>query len=176
MVHVPYQGGGQLVAAIMATQVQLAFITLPPALPYVKAGRLRVLAVTGPNRMANLPDVPTIGETVAPGFVFHEWHGVVAPRVVAHSSRLPRRGPGSSTSRRRVSARRTWRASSSKAWPASKSSQKSRRRTISHSSNFARAGARCTRRRCCVRRREWRLALRAACSFTHVRFYVPARF
>lgn len=80
MVHIPYQGGGQLVAAILGTQVQLAFITLPPALPHVKAGRLRVLAVTGSNRMAALPDVPTIGETAVPGFVFHEMHGVVAPR------------------------------------------------------------------------------------------------
>lgn len=80
MVHIPYQSGGQLVAAILGTQVHLAFITLPPALPHVKAGRLRVLAVTGSNRMAALPDVPTIGETVLPEFVFHEWHGVLAPR------------------------------------------------------------------------------------------------
>ena len=80
MVHIPYQSGGQLVASILGTQVQLAFISLPPALPHVTAGRLRVLAVTGPNRMATLPDVPTISETVVPGFVFHEWHGILAPK------------------------------------------------------------------------------------------------
>lgn len=80
MVHIPYQGGGQLVAAILGTEVQLAFITLPPALAHIQAGRLRVLAVTSSNRIATLPDVPTIGETVVPGFVFYEWHGILAPR------------------------------------------------------------------------------------------------
>lgn len=79
-VHVPYQGGGQLITALLGTQVHTAFISVPPALAHVKAGRLRVLASTGAKRIAAFPDVPTIGEAVMPGFVFHEWHVILAPK------------------------------------------------------------------------------------------------
>jgi tripartite-type tricarboxylate transporter receptor subunit TctC len=79
VVHIPYQGGGQAVAALVGGEAQMLFITVPPALPHIKSGRARALAVTSPKRMAALADVPTIAEAVLPGFEFHEWHGVLAP-------------------------------------------------------------------------------------------------
>jgi len=79
IVNVPYQGGGQAIGALVGRQVQMLFITVPPALGHVQAGRARALAVTSLERLAQFPDVPTIAETVKPGFEFHEWHGVLAP-------------------------------------------------------------------------------------------------
>ncbi len=79
VVHIPYQGGGQAMTAIVGGEAQMLFITVPPALPHIKSGRVRALAATSPKRIAALPDVPTLGETVLPGFEFFEWHGVLAP-------------------------------------------------------------------------------------------------
>jgi tripartite-type tricarboxylate transporter receptor subunit TctC len=80
MTHIPYKGGsGQMVSDLIAGQVQLASMGLPPAMPYVKAGRLRVIAVTGANRSALLPDVPTVAESGLPGFEVSSWYGVFAP-------------------------------------------------------------------------------------------------
>jgi tripartite-type tricarboxylate transporter receptor subunit TctC len=79
VVHVPYQGGGQAMTAILGGETQMLFITVPPALPHIKSGRVRVLAATSAKRLPTLPEVPTIAETVLPGFTFHEWHGVLAP-------------------------------------------------------------------------------------------------
>jgi tripartite-type tricarboxylate transporter receptor subunit TctC len=80
VVHIPYQGGGQAVTALVGGEAQMLFITVPPALPHIKSGRARALAVTSPRRIPALADVPTIAEAVLPGFEFYEWHGVVAPR------------------------------------------------------------------------------------------------
>ena len=79
VVHIPYQGGGQAVAALVGGESQLLFITVPPALPHVRSGRARALAVTSPKRIPALAEVPTIAEAVLPGFEFYEWHGVIAP-------------------------------------------------------------------------------------------------
>lgn len=80
MVHVPYKGGsGQMVGDLIAGQVQLASIGLPPAMPYVKSGRLRVIAVTSASRAALLPDAPTVAEGGLPGFEVTSWYGVLGP-------------------------------------------------------------------------------------------------
>ena len=83
MVHVPYKGGsGQMVGDLIAGQVQLASIGLPPAMPYVKTGRLRVIAVTGAKRSPLLPDAPTVAESGLPGFDVTSWYGMFGPAAL----------------------------------------------------------------------------------------------
>ncbi len=83
MVHIPYKGGsGQMVTELIAGQVQLASIGLPPAMPYVNSGRLRVIAVTGMARSALLPDTPTVNESGLPGFDVTSWYGVFGPAAL----------------------------------------------------------------------------------------------
>lgn len=80
MVHIPYKGGsGQMVGDLLAGQVQLASLGLPPAMPFVKAGKLRVLAVTGIKRSPLLPDEPTVSESGLQGFDVTSWYGMFAP-------------------------------------------------------------------------------------------------
>jgi tripartite-type tricarboxylate transporter receptor subunit TctC len=79
IVHVPYKGTGPMLIDLIAGQVQLASMGLPPALPYVKAGRLRVIAVTGKTRSPFLPEVPTVSESGLAGFEVFSWYGVFAP-------------------------------------------------------------------------------------------------
>jgi tripartite-type tricarboxylate transporter receptor subunit TctC len=80
MVHIPYKGGsGQMVGDLLAGQVQLASIGLPPAMPFVKAGKLRVIAVTGAKRSPLLPNTPTVSEAGLPGFEVTSWYGMFAP-------------------------------------------------------------------------------------------------
>ena len=83
MTHIPYKGGsGQMVSDLLAGQVQLASMGLPPAMPYVKAGRLRVIAVTSAKRSPLLPQAPTVAETGLPGYEVNSWYGVFAPPAV----------------------------------------------------------------------------------------------
>lgn len=83
MVHIPYKGGsGQMVSELLSGQVQLASIGLPPAMPYVRSGRLRVIAVTGMARSALLPDAPTVNESGLPGFDVTSWYGVFGPAAL----------------------------------------------------------------------------------------------
>jgi len=83
MVHVPYKGGsGQMVGDLLAGQVQLASIGLPPAMPYVKSGKLRVIAVTGAKRSTLLPDAPTVSESGLPGFDVTSWYGMFGPAAL----------------------------------------------------------------------------------------------
>ncbi len=79
LVHIPYQGGGQALLALLGGQAQVLFTTLPPALPHIKAGKLQVLATGGAKRSGMLPDVPTVSESGVPGFEVTVWLGVVAP-------------------------------------------------------------------------------------------------
>ena len=79
VVHVPYQGGGPSIAALVAGDVQIEFITLPPSLPFIKDGRVRALGVSSAKRQPVLPDVPTIAEAAIPGFTLTEWYGILAP-------------------------------------------------------------------------------------------------
>jgi len=77
--HVPYRGGAQAVSALIAGEVAMSIEGLSVQLPYVRSGRLRALAVTGPHRLAMLPDVPTLAEAGVAGYEFVGWVGVAAP-------------------------------------------------------------------------------------------------
>ena len=79
MVHVPYKGAQPALTDLIAGQVQVMFATSASALPYVKAGRLRALAVTTAQRSALIPELPTVAEAGVPGFESITWHGVVVP-------------------------------------------------------------------------------------------------
>lgn len=78
--HVPYKGGGPAIADLLGGQVPMMFITIPPALPHAKSGKLRVLAVSSAKRSPTLPEVPTIAEGGVRDFDFFEWQAIVAPR------------------------------------------------------------------------------------------------
>ena len=77
--HVPYRGGGQLIVDLVAGQVPLGLIGLPPTLPHIKAGKLKVFAVTARKRSPSLPDVPTVEEAGLAGYETIQWFGPVAP-------------------------------------------------------------------------------------------------
>ncbi len=79
IVHVPYKGGAQAQADVMAGQVQLMFNVLPSALPQVRAGKLRALAVTGRTRSEALPDIPTMVEAGIADYTAVTWNGILAP-------------------------------------------------------------------------------------------------
>jgi tripartite-type tricarboxylate transporter receptor subunit TctC len=79
MVHVPYKGGAPAMADLLAGQVQLMFDNLANALPQVRAGRLRALAVTTAQRSAFAPELPTLAEAGVPGFDLSTWFGVFLP-------------------------------------------------------------------------------------------------
>src|SRR2546429_5661178 len=68
LTHVPYRGTAQSTLDLLEGRVEMQFGTIPPTLAHFRAGRLRALAVTGAVRNAALPDVPTIAESVLPGF------------------------------------------------------------------------------------------------------------
>ncbi len=78
LVHIPYKGSGPSFVDLLAGQVSLTCDSLLQSLPYIKAGRLRPLAVLGGKRSPLLPDVPTIGETV-PGYELTNWFGMTVP-------------------------------------------------------------------------------------------------
>jgi tripartite-type tricarboxylate transporter receptor subunit TctC len=80
MVHVPYRGGGPALADLLGGQVQVMFPTTVSSIEYIKAGRLRALAVTAATRSDVLPDIPTVGEFV-PGYEASNWYGVGAPKA-----------------------------------------------------------------------------------------------
>jgi tripartite-type tricarboxylate transporter receptor subunit TctC len=79
MLHVPYRGSAPAITDLVGGQVQSMFDNAPSALPHVKAGKLRALAVTSPQRLPQLPDVPTLAESGFPGFDVHSWFGLAAP-------------------------------------------------------------------------------------------------
>lgn len=79
IVHIPYKGNPQALTDLLSGQVQLMFPTFVAALPHVKSGRLRPLAVTGTRRSPALPDVPTLIEAGVPGYESTLWYGVLAP-------------------------------------------------------------------------------------------------
>jgi tripartite-type tricarboxylate transporter receptor subunit TctC len=78
LVHVPFKGGGPAIADVMAGQTQIYLGTLVTVMPFINGGRLKLLAVGGSKRNPNLPNVPTISETV-PGYETYIWWGVFAP-------------------------------------------------------------------------------------------------
>jgi tripartite-type tricarboxylate transporter receptor subunit TctC len=79
IVHVPYKGNAPMTAAILAGEVSMVFDSMTGPLPHIRAGKLRALAVTSPKRTTQLPEIPTVSETVAAGFAYEAWNGVLAP-------------------------------------------------------------------------------------------------
>lgn len=79
IVHVPYKGGGPAMADLLGGQVSFSFASMPSALPFVQAGRLRAIAVSGAQRSPLFPNVPTVAETALPGFASEDWQGILAP-------------------------------------------------------------------------------------------------
>ena len=89
MTHVPYKGGGPALADLMGGQIQLMLENIPSTLPFVKAGKLRALAVSGLKRSPLLPDLPTLDEAGLKGYEIVGWNGLFAPagtqsNVIAH--------------------------------------------------------------------------------------------
>ncbi len=79
ILHVPYRSTSQGVTALLAGEISLMFDTLPSSLPHVQAGTLRALAVTPKERVAFVPDLPTVAESGLPGFEMGVWVGIFAP-------------------------------------------------------------------------------------------------
>lgn len=79
IVSIAYKGGGPAVIDLIAGNVQIYFSTVPAALPQVKAGRLRALAVTSSKRLNDIPGIPTVSESGLPGFEVVAWFGMFAP-------------------------------------------------------------------------------------------------
>ena len=79
MTHVPYKGTSDAVLAVLRGDVQSMFSNLPPAMPMIKDGRVRAIAVTSPTRVAWLPELPTIAEEGLAGYDVSVWFGVFAP-------------------------------------------------------------------------------------------------
>jgi tripartite-type tricarboxylate transporter receptor subunit TctC len=80
MSHVPYRGDAPALSDLLGGQVQLYFSTLAGSIEYIRAGKLRALAVTTATRSEALPDIPSVGEFV-PGYEASQWNGFVAPRA-----------------------------------------------------------------------------------------------
>ncbi len=110
MAHIPYRGSGPLMTAIVGNEVQVTFSGPVTAVPMVKAGRLRPLAVTTLKRSRELPDVPTLDELGFTGFEIRGWFGMLAPagtprpivtRVNIELNKVLASGPASQTLRQR---------------------------------------------------------------------------
>jgi len=79
MLHVPYKGSAPAITDLLGGQTNMMFDNLPSAMPHIKSGRLRALAVTSVRRSPALPDIPTIAETGVSGYEASSWFGVLAP-------------------------------------------------------------------------------------------------
>ena len=77
--HIPYKGGGQAIVDVVAGQVKVGMLGMAPSLPHIRAGKLKAIAVTGRERSASLPEVPTVADSGFPGFEMAQWQGLVAP-------------------------------------------------------------------------------------------------
>lgn len=80
MVGIPYRGGGPMMTAILGNEIPMMFINQDVALPHVKSGKLRAIAVTSPQRNGLYPDVPTLAESGYPGFEALSWSGISVPK------------------------------------------------------------------------------------------------
>jgi tripartite-type tricarboxylate transporter receptor subunit TctC len=79
MVHVPFKGGAPAIVSVVSGDTQLSFATPPSVMPMVKAGRLRALAVTSPERSSLMPDIPGMREAGVPGMALSFWYGLFVP-------------------------------------------------------------------------------------------------
>jgi tripartite-type tricarboxylate transporter receptor subunit TctC len=78
--HVPYKGAVPALSDLLGGQLSMIFSSMPPALPLVKAGKLRALGVTSTTRSPAAPESPTLAESGLPGYVVSNWYGILAPR------------------------------------------------------------------------------------------------
>ena len=88
VVHVPYKGGGPSMADLVGGQIAASFASMPSAIPFIKAGKLRALGVSAAKRSPALPDTPTVAEAGVAGFSVLDWQGLFAtaktpPQIVA---------------------------------------------------------------------------------------------
>jgi tripartite-type tricarboxylate transporter receptor subunit TctC len=79
LVHVPYRAGGEALTATLSGEAPVYFAPVAPALPHVRQGRLRALAVTSPARMPVLPEYPTVAESGYPEYHTGNWYGLAVP-------------------------------------------------------------------------------------------------
>ena len=80
MIHVPYKGFALIVNAVLGNEIQVVFGSPTTVVAHIKAGRMRAVAYTGAQRMASMPEVPTVSESGIPGMVYEaSWHGIFAP-------------------------------------------------------------------------------------------------
>ena len=79
LLHVPYKGGGPALVDLMAGRVQVMLDTAASAMPHVRSGKLRALAITGAKRSAEYPDIPTFAEAGLPGYDTNAWYSMHAP-------------------------------------------------------------------------------------------------
>ena len=84
--HIPYRGGGAAVTDVIGGQVNAVWVTAIAAIPHVKAGRLKALAVTTKDRIAALPNVPTIAESGYPGYAVDAWVGMFVPAATPQAT------------------------------------------------------------------------------------------
>ena len=82
IVHIPYKGSAPAITDLVGGQIQVLFVTIPGALPFIKTGRIRPLAITSARRSTGMPEVATISESGLPGFDMSGWFGLIAPRKV----------------------------------------------------------------------------------------------
>jgi tripartite-type tricarboxylate transporter receptor subunit TctC len=80
MTHIPYKGGGNALVDLIANQVDLYFAATASALPHVRTGKINAVAVTTPDRIQALPNVPTIAESGFPGYEATLWYGLIGPK------------------------------------------------------------------------------------------------
>jgi tripartite-type tricarboxylate transporter receptor subunit TctC len=79
MAHIPYKGSALIINDLLGGQIQISFSDMPVALPHVKAGKLRALAVTGAKATPLVPGVPTVAEAGVTGYAIDNWWGLLAP-------------------------------------------------------------------------------------------------
>jgi len=79
MIHIPYKGGALSALDVVAGHVDVGFNTMPVALPHIKGGKMKALAVTDAKRVGVLPDVPTVAESGYPQYSISTWYGIVVP-------------------------------------------------------------------------------------------------
>jgi len=80
LTHVPYKGAAPALVDVMNGQVQASFVSVPAAVPHIKSGKVRALAVTGPRRSPLVAELPTLSEAGLPGYGSEQWYGVLVPR------------------------------------------------------------------------------------------------
>jgi tripartite-type tricarboxylate transporter receptor subunit TctC len=80
IIHVPYKGAAGALQDLLSGQVSMAFMTSLSALPVLKDGKARPIAVAADKRLRQLPDVPTVAEAGLPGFVVDSWNGLLVPK------------------------------------------------------------------------------------------------